>query len=90
LWDIKHLDSHTHEQFTSVTNQLIIENLQHVSGSASIWLRIPIIAEFNDDIDHMTALLNLALQIQAEKVSLLPYHEGGRSKCDQIGEPYRF
>ena len=90
LWDIKHLDPHTHEQFTGAPNQLIIENLQRVSGLVPIWLRMPIIAEFNDDIGHMTALLNLALKMKADKISLLPYHEGGRSKCDQIGEPFRF
>jgi pyruvate formate lyase activating enzyme len=51
---------------------------------------MPIIAEFNDDTAHMAALLNLARNFRVEKISLLPYHEGGRSKCDQIGEPYRF
>jgi len=90
LWDIKHLDPRIHEQVTGVTNRLILENLKLVSGLVPVWLRMPIIAEFNDDIGHITGLLDLALAIRAEKISLLPYHEGGRSKCSQIGAPYSF
>lgn len=26
---------------------------------------------------------------RAEKVSLLPYHEGGKSKCEQMGRVYK-
>jgi pyruvate formate lyase activating enzyme len=30
----------------------------------------------------------LGKKVGAEKVSLLPYHEGGKSKCEQMGKSY--
>jgi len=88
LWDLKHMDPEVHKRFTGVGNELILENLRRVSGRARIWLRMPLIAGFNDSNAHMEAVLLLGKRVGAEKVSLLPYHEGGRSKSDQMGRPY--
>jgi len=90
LWDIKHLDPLEHERATGVGNQLILENVKRASALTRIWLRIPLIAGFNDGDDHMLAVIALALKINAKKISLLPYHEGGRSKNDQIGRAYPY
>lgn len=88
LWDIKHLAPRMHRQATGVGNQLILENLERVSQMAKIWLRIPLIAGFNDDTDHMKGVVALARRMNIEKISLLPYHDGGRTKCEQIGNVY--
>lgn len=88
LWDIKHLDPREHERTTGVGNRLILENLERAAGLARIWLRVPLIAGFNDSVEHIGDVVTLARKIGAEKVSLLPYHEGGRSKSQQIGETY--
>jgi pyruvate formate lyase activating enzyme len=32
----------------------------------------------------------LGRDMGAEKISLLPYHEGGKSKSQQLGRPYGF
>lgn len=88
LWDLKHLDPKRHEQATGVGNRLILENLLRAAKLAKIWLRVPLIEGFNDDTAHMAGVIELAREIGAEKISLLPYHEGGRSKCEQIGRPY--
>ena len=88
LWDIKHLDPHEHKKTTGVGNKLILENLEKASRATSIWLRIPLIADFNDSEDHIKDVAVLGKHIDAEKISLLPYHEGGESKCKQLGQPY--
>ncbi len=89
LWDIKHLDTLAHEQATGVGNHRILENLARVPASVRLWLRIPLVAGFNDDEAHMAAVIALAREVNAEKISLLPYHEGGRSKSGQIGMVYQ-
>jgi pyruvate formate lyase activating enzyme len=88
LFDIKHLDPHEHKRTTGVENRLILENLKKASKVTGIWLRVPLIAGFNDSVAHMEEVVRLGKRIGAEKISLLPYHEGGKSKSDQIGQPY--
>lgn len=90
LWDIKHLDQQEHERATGVGNRLILENLKRASEFVRIWLRVPLIGGFNDSEDHIGRVVELAREIGAEKISLLPYHEGGKSKNEQIGRSYPF
>jgi pyruvate formate lyase activating enzyme len=88
LYDIKHLDNDLHKQYTGVDNNVILSNLRSMAGRVKIWLRIPMIAGFNDLADHIDRIITLAREVDAEKVSFLPYHEGGASKCNQIGKTY--
>lgn len=88
LYDVKHMDPEKHREGTGVSNQLILDNLREISGKASIWIRMPLIADYNDSVENITNLVNLAKEVGAEKISLLPYHEGGISKCEQIGRKY--
>ncbi len=89
LFDVKHLDPAAHRRGTGVDNRLILENLMKISGRAVLWLRVPVIPGFNDSGDLIRDIADLGKRAGAEKISLLPYHEGGRSKCDQIGKAYR-
>jgi pyruvate formate lyase activating enzyme len=88
LFDIKHMDSEAHRQYTSVPNDLILSNLSAIAGKVRVWLRIPLIAGFNDAEEHIDRVISLAGETGAEKISFLPYHEGGSSKCSQIGTAY--
>lgn len=90
LWDIKHLDNEQHKRFTSLGNRLILENLERAAKTARIWLRLPLIAEFNDSVEYIKGVAILGKRIGAEKISLLPYHKGGESKIEQIGRSYPF
>ena len=88
LFDIKHTDPEKHREGTGKDNKLILDNLRKISGKAIIWIRMPLIAEYNNSTENMTSLVNLAKEVGAEKISLLPFHEGGKSKCKQIGRSY--
>ncbi len=90
LWDVKHLDPETHERVTGVGNRMILENLRRASEFVPIWLRLPLIGGLNDSEDHIGQVIELAQEIGAQKISLLPYHEGGKSKNEQIGRSYPF
>lgn len=88
LFDIKHLNPREHIRATDVDNNLILENLERLSSSVRIWLRLPLITGFNDSKEHIRSVGILTKKIGAEKVSLLPYHEGGKSKSEQMGKSY--
>lgn len=90
LWDVKQMDPQLHEKATGVDNRLILENVRRASALTKIWLRIPLIAGFNDSDDNINRVIELAKEIGAPKISLLPYHEGGRSKNHRIGRPYPY
>jgi glycyl-radical enzyme activating protein len=88
LFDIKHLDDTEHERGTSVSNRIILENLERLKGRVAIWIRVPLISGYNDSPEHIERVAKLAAHVGAERLSLLPYHEGGLSKCGQIGKAY--
>jgi pyruvate formate lyase activating enzyme len=87
LYDIKHLDSDLHREATGVGNELILENLRRVARRVRTWIRLPLIAGYNDGFDHISRVAELAADLRVEKVSFLPYHEGGVVKREQIGQP---
>jgi pyruvate formate lyase activating enzyme len=75
-----------------VPNDVILENLERVSAleDKRVWVRIPLIRGFNDSGEHIERITELGRKLGVDKISLLPYHEGGRSKCRQLGRPYGF
>jgi pyruvate formate lyase activating enzyme len=89
LFDIKQLDSEQHQKYTGVENERILRIARFVSQKARTWLRIPLIEGFNDSPEDMKKVAQMARKMGVEKISLLPYHEGGQSKSFQIGRIYR-
>jgi pyruvate formate lyase activating enzyme len=85
LFDIKLLDESRHKELTGVGNALILENARRAAASARTWFRVPLLAGLNDGIDDVARLADLALELGVEKVSFLPYHQGGVAKWRQIG-----
>jgi pyruvate formate lyase activating enzyme len=88
LYDLKHPDPEEHKRATGVDNDLILANVKKAASQTTVWLRIPLIAGFNDDPKHMAAVAALAREVGAEKISFLPYHEGGKTKTEQLGRIY--
>ncbi|MDY7037856.1 MAG: glycyl-radical enzyme activating protein [Thermodesulfobacteriota bacterium] len=88
LFDVKHLTPMAHKKGTGRSNKRILENLYLVSNMARIWLRFPIIPGYNDTEENIHDVIDLAKNIGAEKVSLLPYHDYGAIKYKQLGRRY--
>ena len=90
LYDIKHMDPEAHREGTGVTNELILENLQRiVSGKNNrVWIRVPVITGFNDSIENIEKVADIASRLKVEKVSLLAYHEWGRTKYEALSREY--
>lgn len=89
LFDLKQLDPEKHLEYTGVDNDLILKNGRFIAGKVRTWFRIPLIEGFNDSPDQMRVIAEMAKELGVEKISLLPYHEGGMSKAAQIGRTYQ-
>jgi pyruvate formate lyase activating enzyme len=90
LFDLKHLDPEKHLKGTRVGNDIILENLKKTvqSNKARIWIRIPVIKDYNDSKEHFQKIATVLKEIPVEKVSLLAYHEWGKAKYTALGREY--
>ena len=90
LFDLKHLSPEKHLEGTHVQNTLILENLRRTLDSklTRVWIRIPVIPGYNDADPYLEELALLLAEMRPEKVSLLGYHEWGRSKYAALGREY--
>lgn len=89
LYDVKHLDTDRHREGTGVGNERILENLRKLAESgARIWMRVPVIPGYNDSDQHIRELAELAGELDAERLCLLPFHTLGREKYSQLGRVY--
>jgi pyruvate formate lyase activating enzyme len=91
LYDLKLMDDIRHKQYTSISNQLILENLQRLSRlKAHIWVRIPLIPGINDDRENIEeSAAFLASLPSLDAVELMPYHDIGLAKFEALGMEYK-
>ncbi|MFC1886922.1 glycyl-radical enzyme activating protein [Thermodesulfobacteriota bacterium] len=91
LFDIKHMDPDQHYKMTQTDNALIISNVKRIAlKKKKIWLRAPLIPGYNDSPENIEKTARLGLEIGAEKISILPFHEWGLPKWDQLDRAYTF
>lgn len=88
LYDIKQMDSARHRQYTGQGNELILSNLERISGETdcAIIVRCPVIPPCNDGPEEMHALGRFLTEkkIRCDEVDLLPYHNLGEGKRTQL------
>lgn len=82
LYDIKLIDSVLHEEYTGVSNKLIIENLINLDKiEAKYTLRIPIVPGVTDTKHNVQGLKKLASTLKnLNNINFLPYHRIGVGK----------
>jgi len=97
LYDIKHMDSDKHKEGAGAGNETVLRNLERVAGGADgqnkayppVWIRVPIVPGFNDTIENMEATAEFVSRLPAvQKLELLPYHNLGSSKFQNLGLPF--
>lgn len=88
LFDVKHMDTKKHKEGTAIGNEIILQNLANTSRLTEVWIRIPLIAGYNDSEENIDSVGRKAAELGIKRISLLPYHEGGKSKCEQLGHEY--
>ena len=87
LYDVKCADTALHRRFTGVSNDRILENLRRLSSAgAKIWIRIPVIPDFNDNMAELSRVAGIVASLdRVDAVALMPYHSLGVSKYETLG-----
>lgn len=90
LYDLKAINSETHQKFMGKDNSLILDNLKKLSeNGANINIRIPVIDGVNACDDEQNAMINFVKEnLGTVKVNLLPYHNTGKDKYERINKKY--
>lgn len=89
LYDLKLMDEKKHIKFMGESNRLILENLRKLSAIHNdIRIRIPLIPGINDDDENIEETCLFLKEININKVDVLPYHNTGKYKYEQLGREY--
>lgn len=91
LVDIKHMNSAKHEEFTTMKNELILQNARRVSALAKRFVvRVPVIPGFNDTNEEIAEIAKFAASLpNVKEINLLPYHRLGYDKYVGLGREYK-
>ena len=91
LVDIKHMNSGKHEEFTTMKNELILQNARRVSALAKRFVvRVPVIPGFNDTENEIKDIADFAASLtNVKEINLLPYHRLGYDKYVGLGREYK-
>lgn len=90
LYDLKLVDAEKHRQFTGVSNERILANLQALSQRGhKIIVRVPIIPGINDDAETARQIASFAASLpHLDGIELLPYHHTGVDKYTRLNKTY--
>ena len=87
LFDLKCMDEKKHIKATGAGNRRILENLKRLGmGEVPVWVRIPVIPGFNDDLENIKKTAEFLKGLTGvKKVELLAYHNLGENKYKSLG-----
>ncbi len=90
LYDLKHMDTAKHKQWTGVNNKLILENLRILAETgANINIRIPFIKNVNTNEDSVSQMAKFIAALPGKlPVNILPYHNIAANKYNKLGAEY--
>ena len=90
LYDNKHMDPLKHKEYTGLSNELILSNLEKLDKlNIPIEMRMPMIPGLNDSEDNLAAAAQFFGKMKnIERVKLLPYHRLGEGKYERLDMGY--
>lgn len=89
LFDVKHYDDRRHRLGTGAGNREILENLRLLLAvGGDVLVRIPVIPYFNATVRDARGFAELFRRLGVRRVELLPFHQLGEGKYDQLRLPY--
>ncbi len=83
LFDIKHMDSAKHKEFTEGDNKIVLDNFTKLAESnpqLPIRCRTPIIPGCNNSVEDVLAIANFIKPFPNVEYEMLPYHRLGTQK----------
>ena len=90
LFDLKVMDDKLHQRYTSVSNNLILENLKKVSeNGVNYRVRIPLIPGITDTDKNLREAIRFLESFKSlPPIDLLPYNEICEGKYDRFNRNY--
>lgn len=91
LLDIKHIDNDAHKRLTGWENENILDCARYLSDiHKPVWIRHVLVPGINDDDESLHKLRSFIDTLSnVERVEVLPYHDLGVYKWEQLGIPYK-
>ena len=91
LLDIKHIDNGAHKRLTGWENENILDCARYLSDiHKPVWIRHVLVPGINDDDESLHKLRSFIDTLSnVERVEVLPYHDLGVYKWEQLGIPYK-
>ena len=92
FFDIKHTDPVIHKEYTGVSNELILKNLELLKASKKPFIcRIPLIKGVNDSYENLKATADLLKDCSSLiRVELLPYNAAAGAKYKMVGKDFTY
>jgi pyruvate formate lyase activating enzyme len=93
MYDVKSMNPEKHKEYTGLSNERILENLQRIRAdypNLPIRVRTPVIPGFNDTEADIKAVIDFLSDLPGRKVEyeLLEYHRMGQPKYESTGREY--
>lgn len=92
LYDLKHMNSAAHKQWTGAGNERILKNLRLLTETgAKIIIRIPLIKNVNTSQDDVLNMAEFISNLPGEKplINILPYHALAKSKYVKLEKDFQ-
>ena len=92
LFDIKHVDKKKLFEITGGDLEKILSNLEYISSKNpnKVIIRVPVIPTFNYNDKTLNEIIDLACKYKVKELHLLPFHNLGKNKYEQIDRKYQF
>lgn len=88
--DVKHHDPEKHRAGIGATNETNLKNLAYaIKHHDNLTIRIPVIPRFNDSPQDAEAFSQLFNKMGVQKIELLPFHQFGQQKYENLNRDYR-
>lgn len=90
MLDVKHIDDVWHQKLTGSSNLNVLKNAKYREESGKeLWLRYVLVPGWTDQEEHLTAWARYFAHFKTvSRVEILPYHELGKHKYQELGRPY--
>ena len=91
LLDIKHINDEKSKELVGFSNKKELEFARYLSdNNIPVWIRQVIIPGITDNKDDLLELKDFINSLQnVQKVELMPYHELGKFKWENLGLEYQ-
>ena len=89
LFDLKLVDDLKHVEYTGVSNELALRNLEMLAKAGrEVIIRYPLIPGITDGNSNLRGIVDLMNKLDLKRIDILPYHDIARDKYRRMGRTF--